>query len=553
MRAFRGFAPDWLTLASGALITFMFPPWDLAPLGWIAAVPWLFAIRRARGPREALLQGVWLSVFMSLGIFNWVYFALREYIKLPWPVAVLGLLFFSLVNQPQYILSGWLLRLGERALEPAASRSSKRWALYSLSLALAYAGMDWLTPKLFVDTFGQAFYRARWLRQAADLAGPWSLTMLVFLANHAIFTVLRLARERRESGLRASLRVCAPSAVIALALPCAATVYGALRLREVRADLDAAPRHLIAAVIQANIGNFYKESAVLGVDGAVDKILGTFYEMSERALKLEPKPDVLVWPETSYPALFRKPRSPLEAAHDEALTSFVRTHGVPLVFGGYDRAEGKDFNTLFFLSPRSGDAEVEIYHKTLLLPFGEFIPLADDVQALHDAFPLIGHFGRGPGPQALTLAPGGGREFPVKAAPIICYESLFPYYSIEGARKGAELILNVTNDSWFGPTGERPLHLSLAVFRSIETRLPQLRAANTGISTLILPDGEITQVLPVDEPAILNARVPLSEPRWTLMKAWGDWFGPFALLAGPLGLAATWALGRRARARSRAN
>jgi apolipoprotein N-acyltransferase len=547
-RLLAALAPDWLTLVSGALIVFAFTPWDFAPLIWVAIVPWLFAIRRAPTKRAAFVQGVWLSVFMSLGGFYWVSYVLREFADLPWSLSVLGLVLYSLGGQPQFLVAAPLLKLAEAKLEPRAARSAWRWAVYALGLALVYAGVDWLIPKLFVDTFGHAFYRQPWLRQAADLGGAWSLTFLVFLANHAIFTLARRLRDRAEPSLWPAIEGAAPEAALVLALAVSATTYGAFRLETIRAKIESAPRHLQAGVIQGNIGDFDKLAAEHGIRGAAEKVLGTFFELSDKALMMHPRPDVLVWPETSYPSTFRTPTSATELARDQQVETYVRSRGVPLLFGGYDRAGGKDFNALYFLSPKpepgvAGEGDLAVYHKSILLLFGEYIPLSDKIQFLRDAFPQVGNFGRGPGPQVLTIPPAGDRTFPVLASPIICYEALFPDFSLEAARKGSQLILNITNDSWFGPWGEPQLHLSLVVFRSIETRLPQLRSTNTGISALILPDGEITQPTAMDVPGVLNARVPLLEPQWTLMKAWGDWFGRFALLAGPCLLAAAALLG----------
>jgi apolipoprotein N-acyltransferase len=101
---------------------------------------------------------------------------------------------------------------------------------------------------------------------------------------------------------------------------------------------------------------------------------------------------------------------------------------------------------------------------------------------------------------------------------------------------GSQMILNITNDSWFGPRGEPQLHFALITFRSVETRLPQLRSTNTGISALILPDGTVQAQTNIDRPEILNVRIPIIKPVWTLMKAWGDWFGTFILGVACLGL-----------------
>ena len=109
---------------------------------------------------------------------------------------------------------------------------------------------------------------------------------------------------------------------------------------------------------------------------------------------------------------------------------------------------------------------------------------------------------------------------------------------IDGANKGSNSILNITNDSWFGPYGEPKLHLALTTFRSIETRLPQLRSTNTGISALVLPDGSIAAETGIDSREVLQVDIPVMEPALpTLLKAWGDWFGEAAALAAALGFA----------------
>jgi apolipoprotein N-acyltransferase len=97
-------------------------------------------------------------------------------------------------------------------------------------------------------------------------------------------------------------------------------------------------------------------------------------------------------------------------------------------------------------------------------------------------------------------------------------------------------LLNVTNDSWFGNLGEPELHLALTTFRSIETRLPQLRATNTGISALILQDGSLARTGPSNEALHLNWDIPLISSPPTLVLRWGDWFGPLAFLLGVAGL-----------------
>jgi apolipoprotein N-acyltransferase len=307
------------------------------------------------------------------------------------------------------------------------------------------------------------------------------------------------------------------------------------------------------AVIQANIGDFDKIAAEKGLADAAKKVVQSYLDLSEKALTLEPKPQIIVWPETSYPSTFRTPQTADELARDQDVERFVKKHRVPVLFGGYDHQDNKDYNSFFFLSPEADRGvepprDLRTYHKNVLLLFGEYIPGADLFPFIKKLFPQVGNFGRGVGPEVIPVVPASaGKSLPIQVGPIICYEALFPYFVIDAARKGSNLILNITNDSWFGPYGEPILHLSLTTFRGIETRLPQLRATNTGISTLIRPDGEITQATGIGEQTILNAAVPVYPPLWTLMKAWGDWFGWFAL--GSAAALSAWISRRRVSAR----
>jgi apolipoprotein N-acyltransferase len=322
------------------------------------------------------------------------------------------------------------------------------------------------------------------------------------------------------------------SLLIAIILLLGGCVYGRMKSMQIREAMETSGQSVQLAAIQGNIGDFDKLAAENDVASAALKVIDTLTAMTGQALALSPRPDAIIWPETSFPSLFRQPFTRLETSINERLESFVRDHGSPLLFGGYDRQQNHEFNSFFFLH---SDGQLQTYHKNKLLLFGEYIPGAETFQSIKEAFPQVGNFGQGPGAQVLELrVPAKGQI--VRIAPIICYEALFPNFLIDSARLGSQMILNITNDSWFGTWGEPQLHLALTTFRSIETRLPQLRSTNTGISTLITANGEITHPTQIGQPEILNVRVPLTPPIWTLMKAWGDWFGPFALVLGLVGL-----------------
>lgn len=154
------------------------------------------------------------------------------------------------------------------------------------------------------------------------------------------------------------------------------------------------------------------------------------------------------------------------------------------------------------------------------------MPLSGWFPLLRQWFPQVGNFERGNGPEAFTLP----TIPPVKAAPAICYEVLFADDMARARQAGAQFILNITNDSWFGPAAEPQLHLGLSRFRSIELGIPMLRATNTGISALVDPAGRILSQTETFVPAILNSEIPLVDLPPSLVERWGDAFPKIALL-----------------------
>jgi apolipoprotein N-acyltransferase len=151
--------PSLLTVLSSVLIVLSFPPWGFYPLIWIALIPWLFALRKTKSVKEAFFQGLWLSILMSVFGFYWVGYVLHQFAELPWWLAIIGLFGYSLIGQPQFYLFAplfrWLQNGSFSSGTPSAITNVRRTLLFSFALALLYTGIDWIIPKLFVDTLGQ--------------------------------------------------------------------------------------------------------------------------------------------------------------------------------------------------------------------------------------------------------------------------------------------------------------------------------------------------------------------------------------------------------------
>jgi apolipoprotein N-acyltransferase len=550
----RFWLPAPTTLVSAVLYVAAFAPWDVSSLTWIALVPFLIGITDC-SLRASLWQSFWMGMLITLLGFPWVAYVLAQFGELPLWLGVIGLVLFGLVCQPQFWILGpvWArLTRRSQAGQPQPGAQKLIW----IGFAFFYAGVDWILPKLFVDTLGHAFYRNEWIRQGAELGGPPLLTWVAVLWNSLlarwIFFIHANYHEDKRRPILHSLQKFRFEFGLVSTLCLVLLGFGQKQFLRYQSPKDLSSwdpsQKVKVGVIQANIGDYEKVAAETGARGAADRILGTYFQFSDASLN-DPngRPDFLLWPETAYPTTFRSPRTPRERHRDLAITDYVQAKDIPLLFGGYDREDPKEFNSLFILVPPSmthleppHDTSMRLgpdliaYHKNLLLLFGETMPFSDQFPILNEWFPQVGNFGKGPGPEVFPVPMRNGSLAP-RVAPIICYEALFTRYTVEAARQKAQLLVNVTNDSWFGPFGEPELHLALSTFRSIETRLPQIRATNTGISALILPDGTIAGTSPKNEALHLNWDIPLrAENPPTLIVRWGDWFGPSALFLGIL-------------------
>jgi apolipoprotein N-acyltransferase len=502
-----------LSLLSGILYVFSFAPWDQAWLQWVCFVPLYFALdfipASKRTPVYRFLIGMIPSIVICAGGFYWMIYATEQYGGLPFSAALVVFILFCLTGQLQIPL--FLILRSKLSRGQLPNRS---FLVLGLVLGLLYAGVESLYPKLFLDTAGHAFYHSPWVRQLADIGGPFILTVMVILVNELIYQSfkLRTLKPVLYAGLTGGL-ICS---------------YGVWRTTQYqRIKMVHSNQSLIhLALIQANIGDYLKVAAEQGALEATDAVMNQYLKLSTEALQFDPKPDALVWPETAYPAIFQKPKTLLENRLEYRLHDFLNPFSGSLLFGGYDSDDAHlEYNSLYFY--HSPSRKKEVYHKSILLMFGETLPFAEAFPSVKSWFPTMGFFGRGPGAELKTVINGKGESF--RIAPSICYEGLFTDHSVNGALLGADALLNITNDSWFGPLGEPYLHLALTQFRSIETRLPLLRATNTGISVAIDPLGETLGSTRIMKEDVLHASVPHREmaesPYLFMARSFGpNWF-----------------------------
>ena len=516
-------------------------------LGFVALVPCLLAMDRGAGARgtaagaglapgapggagsmrAALASGVLMSLAFVAAVFVWFGAAIGAYTGLGSGVGIAVLLVLAPVMQPQIVAFALARHLAGRRHGPV---------LRALAGAAAWVGVEWALPKLLGDTLGHGLHPSAWLRQAADLGGAALLTVLLLLVNEAI----ALAIRRRRDGPRAFGKPLAAAFAVLVAM----AGYGQWRLGTLPAPGPEVPR-LKVAMIQASITNYEQLRQEIGAYGVVRRVLDTHYELSWSALR-DHGADVLLWSETVYPTTFAHPRSEDGAALDREIQGFVDAAGVPLVFGTYDLDEAGEYNAAAFLEPRRG--LLGFYRKATPFPLTEYVPAWLDHAWLRRLLPWAGGWRPGDGVRVMPLRTADGRE--VNVLPLICLDDTRGRLAIDGARLGAQAIIGLSNDSWFTnyPAGAR-LHLSVAAFRSIETRLPQVRVTTNGLSAVIDDTGEVLANTAMGDQAVLTAELPAHDPTPTLMVRWGDWVGRVAL--GFLAALAALAFAARHAARQR--
>lgn len=451
-------------------------PWH--PLSLVALAPWFWGLDRS-APRAALTSAALLATAFTASAFWWLPGTVAAYTGCPRPLAWLGCLALApLVLQPQLLAAAGARLLARRLVLSHASL----WP--AVATALTYVFAEWALPRLFADTLGYGLFPSPWLRQAADLGGGAGLTLSCLAVSECA------ARRTRLAALGAAL------VVLALA------GYGAVRLRQVEARTVAAPV-LTAGVVQANITAYDKLAAEQGTFETVRQILETHVALSRELLAQGPL-DLLVWPETVYPTTFGAPKSGDGAAFDQQIAAMAREARAPLVFGAFEADALGEHNAAFFLDA-DGSLQAS-YQKSLLFPLTEYVPRWLDSSRLRAVLPWAGRWQPGPGPRVLPLRLRDGSA--LRVAPLICYEAIHQDYVERAAGQGAQVLLTLSNDAWFPAAAGARLHLTVAAFRSIETRLPQLRATNSGISALVLPSGEIVSATAFDSRAAIRLRVP---------------------------------------------
>ena len=480
-------------LAGGGALALAFPRMHWDGVAWIALAPILVVVLSSSV--RAAFFWAWLGGFaFFLGLLQWLNFTFMTFSEIPFPLTWLPTLALA-------AYCGLWIALVGAAVAWIGARST---SVALLVAPFAWVAAEWGRGHLFGGFPWGLLGYTQWARlpaiQIAELGGVYAVSFVVLATNAAVAGAILLPWRRAIAG------IVLASALLGLSLG-----FGVWRLRDAPSG-----ESVRVAVMQPSI-----EQPLKWDPNQAAATVGIYLALSRRVA--DENPALLVWPETATP-------TPL--ARDAGLVALLRSLATylraPLVIGSID-VEGTSpvvlRNTAYLLTERGIEGR---YDKMHLVPFGEYVPLSGVIGFVRGWAEFISELE--PGTRTVVF-PGPPAPFGV----VICYEGIFPELVRDFARNGARLIVNITNDAWFGRTSGPLQHLAMYPFRAVEHRTSIVRAANTGVSAFIAPTGQILGRLPLYERDVMTSAVPL-RTRTTFYTRFGDWVAYLGLAVTALEL-----------------
>ena len=488
--------PFLLAAISGILLVLIFPRFNFESLAWFAFIP-LFSAIEAKTPQSAALLGfITGMVFYTWGL-SWINNTLINYGNLPSVVSfmVLGLLAAYLSFYTA--LFCYLIR---------------RVCKENRGLFFLFAPVLWVSLEYLRSThsefgfswlgLGYSQFKTLQVIQMAEITGVYGISWLIMLLNAGLYLAWKTWREPGNMGARFI-------SVTLLVFACW-WGYGSVVMDRPNTDKNSG---LTVGLIQGNVEQFMKWNPVFQ-----KVVMGKYRDLTLAAA--QSKPQLIVWPETAMPFYYNQ-----HPVGTEFVNDLARQTQTPILFGSPHK-ENKDGHTIHYnsayLVSETGDTQNR-YDKIHLVPFGEFVPFRELLFFVEKMVEMIGDFGRG---KEATLFDVAG----YKAGVSICYELIFPDLIRQAVKNGANFLINITNDAWFGKSAASYQHMSMGALRAVENRVPIVRAANTGISGTIDANGALRDETDLFVEAAKITKITPRQRGLTFYTAYGDVFSWICLV-----------------------
>ncbi len=487
---------------TGILHPLCFPPFDLAWVAWVALIPLQWAVA-SLPPGKAFRNG-WLAGTLAFaGTITWVITAMNQFGQVPfWISFLLMLLLATYLGLFVGFYSWGYAKLYQHVPLTLILTAPAWWVTLEYARTYAFSGLPWAL-------FGYSQYQWLSLIQIADITGVYGVSFLVVMGNVALTALWEWILNRKtQSG-----PVFPKEVTVAFVLTLVSFVaYGLWQLQG-QHSLDEGSSKLTIGLVQANIAQDKKWN-----EAYRDETLARYASLSKKAAQ---QADLLIWPEAATPFLFNR-----ELTYQKKVLEITQQTDTPLIFGSPSLRFHQDgtpylLNSAYVLD-REGSTTGR-YDKRHLVPFGEYIPLKSILFFLDKLVVGIGDFQAGQGSMTLTV-PSTASENNPRFGVAICFEVIFPDLVRRMAKEGANFLVTITNDAWFGDSAAPYQHFGMVVFRAVENHLAFARAANTGISGFITPTGQILAETPIFTEQALTGTITLRSTPQSFYTQFGDVF-----------------------------
>lgn len=487
-----------LPLLSGILFASAFYSHYLSYLSWICLVPLLISISKET-PGESFRTGLLFGIAANYAGQYWLVGTLTRFGGFPILVSVAFIFILCTYLALQFAIFSYLcskFRLLGNGSAPATLLAGTIWVT-----------LEYFFPQLFPYGIGNTQALNSSVIQVVDILGVHFLSFIILIVNVSIYRLyISMTSPQPIPYLELSASVILLILIVS---------YGHYRISIEDKRIEKAPK-IDAAIVQANFDFFEKN------EQNEDVVTEKHKKMSENVGDAH----LIIWPETAVQSWL-----PLDAG-------YYAVDGVPVVpdlddtlflIGGLSFRErdgyengppGSGFtkyNSAFLI--KSKGKVLGRYHKIKLLLFGEYMPFADIFPSIKKLSPATGDFT--PGSELSLLE---SRNHGLRIAPLICYEDLIPYFSRESVKKGANLIVNLTNDAWFGRSIAPYQHLLVSIPRAVETRRFFIRSTNTGVSAFVDSAGRVLYQSEIFEDTAVKREVALMDGEQTFYVRAGEIF-----------------------------
>ena len=489
-----------LSVISGVLFPVAFVIPFAGIISWFLLIPFFLAIEN-KSPWNAFRLGVLTGTIANeIGTY-WLIGTLSRFGGFPHVVSFIFHLAIS-------IYSGFLFAIFAY-IATKLGLFRKQGLISALLIASIWTSLEFLFPFLFPYgiTNSQADYLP--LIQIFDLFGMYSLSFLIIFVN---VTLMRLLKKLLDHNITPTLEILTSLILIILIIS-----YGLWKIDLETKKIAEAPK-IKLGIVQANFDILEKKQ----------KNESTITERHKLMSHVLNSPELIIWPETAIQAWIPASQDFLINEGELAIPQTKKTYF--LVGGLSYRIKSNEFspdsefdqnidkfNTAFLTDPQG--RILGRYNKIKLLLFGEYLPFTKYIPALKKISPASGDFTPGSNLEILEI-----KEKGIKIAPLICYEDIIPSFSRKFVENGANLLVNMTNDAWFGKSFEPYQHLSFSIPRAVETRRFLARATNTGISAIIDSVGRVTAKTGIFEQTTLEDQIAILDGEKTLYTKIGDVF-----------------------------